>query len=162
MHVHSLRVLHLLIRTYIYLLASENHIENIEIFAQMKKECYAVCMAFFIRSIVVLLSFFSMTEIFAATGFISYTPAPQIYLSGANSDVHFDVAGVLFDSGSAVPAVHLNTSTKSFSGVFYLSGAGWVMMSTGSYSVAIDCGSQSLSSLTASCTLSGTAYSENI
>jgi hypothetical protein len=50
----------------------------------------------------------------------------------------------------------------TFSWAFYLSGAGWVDFSTGSYSVSLDCGGQPLGTLTAPCILDGTAYSEMV
>lgn len=61
-----------------------------------------------------------------------------------------------------MPPPVLDTMTMTFSGAFYLSGAGWVDFSTGSYSVSLDCGIQSIDSLIAPCTLSGVAYGEMV
>lgn len=116
---------------------------------------------FFISATISFL-FLSGTSLFAAVGFQNYIPAAKIFLTGSNTQVHFDVAGVLFDSGSSVSAPFLDTTTKTFSGTFYLSGAGWVLMGTGTYNTKLDCGAQSLSSLVSNCTLSGTAWSETI
>ena len=106
---------------------------------------------------------FSITGVTAFwTGFVKYTPAPRIFLSGSNSEVRFDVAEVLYNSSSLIPAPFIDTNTKIFSGAFYLSGAGWVLWNTGSYVTNLDCWSQYLSWLTSNCTLSGYAWSETI
>ena len=70
---------------------------------------------------------------------MKYTPAPRIFLSGSNSEVRFDVAEVLYNSSSLIPAPFIDTNTKIFSGAFYLSGAGWVLWNTGSYVTNLDC-----------------------
>ncbi len=90
----------------------------------------------------------------------TFTPGPQIALSWGTSSVYFDVWWAIVASGSTVPAPYLDTTTREFHGAFYLSGAGWVDFSTGSYSVTLDCGVQSLSSLTFPCSVIGTAYGE--
>jgi hypothetical protein len=86
--------------------------------------------------------------------------APEVYLSGANSDVSFGVASALYESSSPIAPPHLDTTTKQFDGVFYLSGAGWVYLSTGTTSVGIDCGTLLLTGITTSCQLTGTGWSE--
>lgn len=52
---------------------------------------------FFISAFVFFL-FLSGTSIFAAVGFQSFVPAQKIYLTGANTQVRFDVAATLFNS----------------------------------------------------------------
>lgn len=96
---------------------------------------------FFISAVATFLVF-SGTSVFAAVGFQSYTPAAKIYLTGSNNQVHFDVAEALYDAASPISAPLLDTNTRTFSGTFYLSGAGWVLMNTGSYSIYLDCGAQ--------------------
>lgn len=117
---------------------------------------------FFSRCIIGLMIFVSPFTLLSAAGYVKYTPAPQISLSGSSSDARFDVAQVLYDSLSPISAPKLDTTTRTFSGAFYLSGAGWVLMNTGSYSTKLDCGAQYLSGLTSNCTLSGYAWSETI
>lgn len=89
---------------------------------------------------------------------MNYTPAAHIYLTGSSPEARFDVARAIVDSGSTASAPYLDTTLMTFSGTFYLSGAGWVEFDA----VHMDCGSQSLSSLTSACTLSGTALSEMV
>lgn len=115
----------------------------------------------FLRTTIICfgLLFFSFSEGFSA---VSFVPASDIYMSGTTTDLRFDVTSAIVDSGSTVLPPHLHTDTKSFSGAFYLSGAGWVQFDTGSYVVSLDCGSQSLDSLTNNCKLYGSGYSETI
>lgn len=103
----------------------------------------------------------------ASEGFSAptYTPAPQIYmtgqsLSGGVVQARFDVAAALIASSASIVPAHLETPSKTFSGAFYLSGAGWVDI-TG---VMLDCGGQLLSNLAPNtpCSLSGIAQSEVI
>lgn len=110
---------------------------------------------------IAVFSLISVSESFASS--YTYTPAATIYmtgqsLSGGVVQARFDVAKALADSGSSFSAPLFNTGSKSFSGVFYLSGAWWVDMA----GVNLDCGIQSLSSLSTPCTLSGSAQSETI
>lgn len=102
----------------------------------------------------------------SASGYVKYTPANTIALSGSNTQVRFDVATEIyttfFPASPPVPPPSLSTVTRSFSWAFYLSGAGWVLMSTGSYTTRLDCGIQYLSWLTSNCILSGSAWSETI
>ena len=103
-------------------------------------------------------SLISTTDVSAA---VTYTPGALIAMTGSNSDVRFDVAPVLgvYD---AIPTLVTNTPTKTFTGAFYGSGIGWIMFSTGTYQVALDCGAQPLSTLSSDCTLTGTGWSENV
>lgn len=90
-----------------------------------------------IRSLCILVVSF-LFLICASEGFSAptYTPAPQIYmtgqsLSGGVVQARFDVAAALIASNASIAPAHLETSTigtspKTFSGAFYLSGAGWV------------------------------------
>ena len=89
-----------------------------------------------------------------------FTLGPTITLTGANNGVYFDVADDLFGYPSTPP--RLNRDTETFSGSFYLTGAGWVQFDAPGYRVDIDCGVQSLASLTLPCFLSGTGWSETI
>ncbi len=88
-----------------------------------------------IRSFCILgVSLFLMiygSEVFSAP---VYSPAPQIYmtgqsLSGGVVQARFDVAAALKDSGSLIAPAYLDTNSSTFSGAFYLSGAGWVDIS---------------------------------
>ncbi len=113
----------------------------------------------FLFLISLLLGFLSITlETYAYT----FTPGPSIAMTWANDRVFFDVADDITNSGATASPPNLVTATKTFSGTFYLSGAGWVLFDTGSYQVNLDCGAQSLSLLSAPCTLSGTAWGEMI
>ena len=112
--------------------------------------------SFFILPFSVLLwVFLSPFSLFAAT---IYTPATMISMTGSNGEVFFDVADDLF--GYPIPRPSLDTTLRTFSWAFYLSGAGWVDFSTGSYSVELDCGVQSFDALSLPCTLSWVAYGE--
>jgi hypothetical protein len=86
-----------------------------------------------------------ITPVISAAGFIDYTPANSISLSGSSSEVRFDVSQVLYDGLSPVSHPNLNTTTKTFSGAFYARDIGWIDFSTGTYTTKIDCGSQYLS-----------------
>lgn len=87
-----------------------------------------------------------------------YTPGLTISMTGSNGEVFFDVADDLF--GYSIPRPSFDTTLGTFSWAFYLSGAGWVDFSTGSYSVALDCGAQSWANLSLPCTLTWIAYGE--
>lgn len=89
-----------------------------------------------------------------------FVPGPTISLTGANNGVYFDVADDLFGYPSTPPRLY--TAGKSFSGSFYLTGAGWVQFDAPGYRVDLDCGTQLLSTLTLPCVLSGTGWSETI
>lgn len=43
---------------------------------------------------------------------VDFVLAPEVYLSGGNSDVSFDVASALYESGSPIPAPHLDTTHR--------------------------------------------------
>lgn len=73
----------------------------------------------------------------------TYTPASQISLTGTTTDTRFDVASVLY--GTSFSGAYLDTTTRNMSGAFYIQDIGWALMSSGSYQVAIDCGTQYLS-----------------
>jgi len=90
----------------------------------------------------------------------TYTPWPRISLTGTTSDVRFDVAAVLH--GTTYSWAYLHTSSSTLSGAFYINTIGWALMASGSYRVEMDCGTQSLGNLTASCQLTGSGWSENI
>ena len=123
---------------------------------------WPILMSRILRLHIIFFCFFLTSVTVFWTGFVKYTPAPKIFLSGSNSDVRFDVAQVLYDSSSLIPAAYVDTTTKTFSGAFYLSGAGWVLLNTGTYVTRLDCWGQYLSGLTTNCTLSGSAWSETI
>ncbi len=90
----------------------------------------------------------------------SYSPGATIIMTGSNMDVRFDVASDLSTFDATVPT--LETATKTFTGAFYATGIGWIEFSTGAYHVGLDCGAQSLNSLTSNCTFTNTGWSENI
>lgn len=50
-------------------------------------------------------------------------------LSGGVVQARFDIAAALKDSGSLIAPAYLDTNSSTFSGAFYLSGAGWVDIS---------------------------------
>jgi hypothetical protein len=90
--------------------------------------------------IVIVSSLVDLTStdlLYAAT---TYMPGPTISMTGSSDRVYFYVADDIYTAISAVGAPVLHTDTLTFSGAFYLSGAGWVDFSTGSYSVSLDCG----------------------
>lgn len=89
-----------------------------------------------------------------------FIPGNYIDMTGSNASVRFDIASELYSSDAFSP--YLISGSRDFDGAFYGSGIGWVMFSTGVYQVSLDCGAQSLSTLTANCTLSGTGWSELI
>jgi len=94
-------------------------------------------------------SFFFVSEVSAA---MSFQPGATIALTGSNDEVFFDVVDDIFDAGTTgIPPV-LHTDSSTFSGTFYLTGAGWVDFATGSARVELDC-DQLLSELTSPCTL---------
>ncbi len=116
-------------------------------------------MQYFLRFILIsLLAFFGYIS--SGNAFTVFIPGANISLTGANNGVFFDVADDLFGYPTTPP--HLSTTGRSFSGSFYLTGAGWIEFDTGSYRVDFDCGAQSLANITIPCTLSGTAWSETI
>ncbi len=92
----------------------------------------------------------------------SFTPGPSIAMTGSSDQVFFDVADDIANNGATTSPPKFLTTTKTFSGAFYLSGAGWVLFDTGSYQVNLDCGAQYLTWLTTTCTLSGSAWGEMI
>jgi hypothetical protein len=79
-------------------------------------------------------------------------------MTGSTTSVRFDIASELYSSDAYSP--YLDTNSRDFDGTFYGSGIGWVMFSTGTYQISLDCGAQSLSTLSTDCTLSGTGWSE--
>lgn len=93
-------------------------------------------------------------------GYGAYVPAAMISMTGTvegNSmvgTVRFDMSAYTEDIASLSPRV--DTSTKTFTGGFYSDGVGWFTFQTGSETVKLDCGIQSLNSLTSKCTLTGT------
>jgi uncharacterized membrane protein YczE len=96
-------------------------------------------------------------------GTVIYTPSAQILLTGSTSTARFDVAAAIIASGSTATVPILNTITSTFSGTFYLKDIGWVLFDTGStYRVSLNCGAQSLDSLTSPCSITGTGWSETI
>ncbi len=117
-------------------------------------------MRFFLRFFFIVLLFSLSWVSLSWAGFLGFIPADTIFLSGSNAEVHFDVASPLY--GYSFSQATLNTSTRTFSWAFYLSGAGWVLFNTGTYMTRLDCGGQSLGSLSSNCTLSGYAWSETI
>jgi hypothetical protein len=90
----------------------------------------------------------------------SFTPGAVITMTGSNSDVRFDVAADLFWFDAVAPA--LISGTKTFTGAFYATGIGWIEFSTGGYQVWLDCGAQSITTLSTNCTLTNSGWSENI
>jgi hypothetical protein len=93
----------------------------------------------------------------------TYTPAPQISLTGTTSKVRFDVAAPLF--GSSFSGAYLDTSTQNMSGAFYIRDIGWALMSSGAYQVKINCGIPSLQDIlptTPQCQFTGSGWAENI
>ena len=76
-----------------------------------------------VLSLLSLLGVFYSSDTFAS---ITYIPAPSITLSGSNSQVFFDVEDDIYNAGASTFSPRLSTITKTFSGAFYLSGAGWV------------------------------------
>ena len=69
---------------------------------------------------------------------VTYTPAPQISLTGTTTDTRFDVASVLY--GTSFSGAYLDTTTRNMSGAFYIQDIGWALMSSGSYQVILNCG----------------------
>jgi hypothetical protein len=114
---------------------------------------YLICIALFISCLSVGEGFASVTK--------TYTPAPQISLTGTTSEVRFDVEQVLYDESSIFSGAYLDTTTQNMSGAFYIHDIGWALMSSGAYQVKIQC-SQSLSVLTSQCQFTGSGWSENI
>ena len=109
---------------------------------------------------VAIIWFFS--SFFVVSALTTYIPGAHITMTGSNSDVFFDVGDDIFMASTTASAPTLHTLTETFSWAFYLSGAGWIDFSTGSYQVELDCGIQSLNSLSTPCILSGTGYGELI
>ena len=99
-------------------------------------------------TLLVFTSFFLIDEGFASIT-KTYTPSPKITLTGTTTNTRFDVAEVLY--GSSFSGAYIDTTTQNMSGAFYMNGIGWALMSSGSYQVELDCGAQSLSSLTSQC-----------
>lgn len=90
----------------------------------------------------------------------SYIPAPKITLTGTTIDVRFDTAGVLY--GSAFSGAYVDTLSRDIQGAFYIKNIGWTLMSSGAYQVRLDCGMQTLATLSTSCQFTGSGWSENI
>ena len=107
-----------------------------------------------------LLSFTLVNGVAGPGPIVPFTPGAHIDMTGSNTSVRFDIASDLYGYGAFSP--YLLSSSRKFDGAFYGSGIGWVMFSTGTYQVSLNCGAQSLSTLTANCTLSGTGWSELI
>ena len=120
----------------------------------------------FILLISLLLSSLTLVESTSAT--VIYTPGASIAMTGSNTDARFDVASALYDLQLANPADEvknppaLDRDTRTFTGTFYGSGIGWIVFASGSNQVSLDCGIQSIASLTANCTLTGTGWNENV
>ena len=91
---------------------------------------------------------------------VSYDPADRLFLTGTTVDTRFDVASPL--SGTSFSGAYLDTTSLNMSGAFYMNGIGWALMSSGSFQVSLDCGSQYLTGLTTQCQFSGSGWSENI
>lgn len=111
--------------------------------------------------ITLLISYISIGMVYA--GSITYIPSEYITMTGSNNDVRFDVKDALiwFDIGA--PTLETNTLPKpSFTGAFYGSWIGWIMFSTGTYHVSLDCWIQSLDNLTNNCNLLDFWWNENI
>lgn len=74
---------------------------------------------FVFRIILVSLFVFLWCESLSAAGYVKYTPASSIALSGSNSEVRFDVATAIYTASfPATPPVlsaSLSTTTRSFS-----------------------------------------------
>lgn len=113
-----------------------------------------------------LLSFFGFiwALIFVPICFawVTYIPASTLTLTGANSEVFFDVEDEIVNAGTSVPSPRFSTVTKTFSWSFYLTWAGWVDLWATWYGVSLDCWAQSLDNLSVPCQLIGTWYSEVI
>ncbi len=98
--------------------------------------------------------------------FTAFTPAAMISMTGSVEGssmvgtIRFDVSAYTEDFASLNP--RLDISTKVFTWGFYSDGVGWFTFQNGSDVVRLDCGIQSLSSLSAKCTLSGTGWGENV
>ena len=123
----------------------------------------------FILFIALLLSSLTLVESTSAT--VIYTPGAMIAMTGSNTDVRFDVASALYDYKIANPTADVasrpaldtsNVSNLTFTGTFYGSGIGWIVFASGSNQVSLDCGIQSITNLTANCTLTGTGWNENV
>lgn len=114
----------------------------------------------FRKYLYIILFVFSITLLSVDTLFASYTPGPTISLTGSTTDVRFDVAEPLF--GTTYSGAYLDTATRNMSGAFYIQDIGWSLLSTGSYQVMLDCGSQLLSNLMFQCQFTGSGWSENI
>lgn len=93
---------------------------------------------------------------------VSYIPGTTIAMTGSNTDVRFDVASALHGYTALPP--QLDTTTMTFSGVFYGKNIGWIEFSTGSYQVSLDCDDIDISTLSDSniCHLRGTGWNDNI
>lgn len=115
---------------------------------------YLICIALLISCLSGGEGFASMTK--------TYTPAPQISLTGTTSDVRFDVAAPLF--GSPFSGAYLDTNTQNMSGAFYIRDIGWALMSSGAYQVKIDCGIalKDILPTTPQCQFTGSGWAENI
>lgn len=108
---------------------------------------------------VLSLCLFSWEEGFASVTH-TYTPGPVVGLTGVTSDTYFDVSDDLY--GYAHSGAYLDTVTQNMSGAFYIKNIGWTLMSTGSFQVKLDCGAQSIGSLTTQCQFTGSGWAENI
>ena len=131
-------------------------------FAFCKRLCYYKGMMRYLRLCIPILFTVFFIPFFSVSATTTYIPAASIAMTGSNGEVYFDVADDIINSGSIIWSPVFYTTTSSFSWAFYLSWAWWVDFSTGSYSVMLDCGVQSLDALNLPCTLSGVAFSETI
>lgn len=110
-------------------------------------------------SILFILSLWGISCVFWAT---VYVPAPHIFMTGTTDDVRFDVADPIYTESATISKPYLDTATLEFHGGFYIPWYGWVNLSDGSYQVSLDCGWVSISSLSASCQLTGNAWWETV
>ncbi|MBX9809184.1 hypothetical protein K2X92_02220 [Candidatus Gracilibacteria bacterium] len=105
---------------------------------------------------------FCITLLAHTEGYASYTPGANIAMTGSNSMVRFDVRADLFGFDSIPATLDTTQVSPTFTGAFYGTGIGWIVFGTGADKVILDCGIQSISTLTTNCQLSGTGWSENI
>jgi len=117
-----------------------------------------------LRNLSFILLFFSSFVIVSLSHASSvYIPGAEILMTGSTDDVRFDVKGLIFDEWTIAEAPALDTATLKFHGAFYMTGAGWWLMSSGIYEVWLDCGSSpDFSALPNICHLTGSGWSETI
>lgn len=103
-----------------------------------------------------------ISEGYSAT--VSFSPGPQIYMTGTSSDVFFDVYDDIVVNVPSVSATRpiLSTGDLKFSGAFYIKNIGWALMSSGSLQVSLNCWPQDIHSLMSDCQLSGSGWSEMV